>query len=157
MKKTNHLTIGSLAPDFTLNSNLGTVFNLKKSLGKKIIVLFFYPKNNTPGCTKESIMFRDSFHQFQNYNAELIGISSDTVESHCDFISKYNLPFILLSDPNNKVRKLYSSYFFLNLFPGRDTFIIDQNGVIQYIFSSQFKINQHIIKALKIVKKLKSI
>ena len=157
MNTNKHLIIGSIAPDFTLNSNLGTVFNLKKSLGKKIIVLFFYPKNNTPGCTKESIMFKDYFNQFQNYGAELIGISSDTVESHCDFISKYNLPFILLSDPNNKVRKLYSSYFFLNLFPGRDTFIIDKKGIIQYIFSSQFKINQHVTKALKIVKKLKTI
>ena len=135
MNKINKLTIGSLAPDFTLNSNSGTVFNLKKSLGKKIIVLFFYPKNNTSGCTKESIMFRNYFHQFQNYDAELIGISADTVQSHCNFISKYDLPFILLSDSNNKVRKLYSSYSFLNLFPGRDTFIIDKNGIIQYIFS----------------------
>jgi thioredoxin-dependent peroxiredoxin len=113
---------GSKAPNFTLPSQSGEMVSLKDFLGKKPVVLFFYPKDDTPGCTKEACAFRDDYEEFEKLDAEVIGISSDSVESHRSFAEKHFLPFTLLSDEGGKVRRLYGVPSTFGLFPGRVTY-----------------------------------
>ena len=148
------LKIGTAAPDFTLQSSTGEPFTLSKILGKSSIVLFFYPKDFSPGCTAEVCTFRDSYTVFKEAGAEVIGISSDSIESHKGFIKEHKLPFNLLSDDKGEVRKLYKIKSSGGLRPGRVTFVLDKKGVIQYIFSSQFEAKRHVEEAVKIVKEL---
>ncbi len=148
------LKIGTAAPDFTLQSSTGEPFTLSKILGKSSIVLFFYPKDFSPGCTAEVCTFRDSYTVFKEAGAEVIGISSDSIESHKGFIKEHKLPFNLLSDDKGEVRKLYKIKSSGGLIPGRVTFVLDKKGVIQYIFSSQFEAKRHVEEAVKIVKEL---
>ncbi len=152
-KKTSE-KIGSVAPDFTLLSQSGEKVRLKDFIGKKNIVLYFYPKDYTAGCTAEACAFRDSYEVFKQEGAEVIGISSDTKESHSGFASDYKLPFILLSDNEGKVRELYGVPKTLALLPGRVTYIIDRNGIIRHIFSSQLMPKKHIDEALKVLKNI---
>jgi len=98
---------GDSIPSFQLNDQNGNVFNSDEIIGKKPVVIYFYPKDFTPGCTKEACSFRDSYEEFKEIGAEVIGISSDSEKSHAKFSSKYNLPFILLSDANGRVRKKF--------------------------------------------------
>ena len=141
--------VGSNAPDFSLPSQSGAIVSLRDFLGKKPVVLFFYPKDDTPGCTKEACAFRDDYEQFGKLDAEVIGISSDSVESHRSFASKHDLPFTLLSDEGGKVRRLYRVPNTFGLFPGRVTYVIDREGVVRRIFSSQLGVEQHVEEALK--------
>ena len=141
--------VGSKAPDFSLPSQSGAIVSLRDFLGKKPVVLFFYPKDDTPGCTKEACAFRDDYEQFGKLDAEVIGISSDSVESHRSFASKHDLPFTLLSDEGGKVRRLYRVPNTFGLFPGRVTYVIDREGVVRRIFSSQLGVEQHVEEALK--------
>jgi peroxiredoxin Q/BCP len=120
-------------------------------LGKKAIVLYFYPKDDTPGCTKESCTFRDQYEVFLESGAEVIGISSDSPESHKNFATKYRLPFRLLSDEGEKVRNIYGVSSTLGLLPGRETFVIDRQGIIRHKFSSQFRPTKHVEEALKVL------
>jgi len=113
-------------------------------------VLFFYPKDDTPECTKEACAFRDGYEEFSKLDAEVVGISSDSVESHRSFAKKHGLPFTLLSDEGGKVRKLYGVPNTLGLFPGRVTYVIDEQGVIRHVFSSQLGTKRHLEEALKI-------
>lgn len=154
MSKLNKL---DQAPHFTLPSQSGERFHLQRIIGKKMIVLYFYPKDNTPTCTKESCSFRDSYQAFKDADAEVIGISRDSVESHNTFSSSHKLPFTLLSDPDGKVHELYGvSGGLFGILPGRITFVIDLKGTIQHIFSGLFKSSEHVDEALKIVKLLKA-
>lgn len=146
--------VGDTAPDFTLLSQDGTPVSLKDFNGKKSVVLYFYPKDDTPGCTAESCAFRDSYEVFQDAGAEVIGISSDSSTSHQQFASKYNLPFILLSDTGNQVRKLYGVPSTLGILPGRVTYVINPNGVVQHIFNSQLNFKGHIEESLKTLQTL---
>ena len=149
------LNIGDSIPDFTLNDQNGNLFAVKNILSKKLIVLYFYPKDETSGCTKQACAFRDHYQDFIDAGAEVIGISSDTAESHGSFADHHNLPFVLLSDKNGELRKQFgvpSDLF--GIIPGRVTYIIDKQGVIQYIFNSQLRIEKHITEALKILKTL---
>jgi peroxiredoxin Q/BCP len=141
--------VGSLAPDFTLPSQSGEMINLEDFLGKKPVVLFFYPKDDTPGCTKQACGFRNNFEEFRTLDAEIIGISSDSVESHQQFAKKHNLPFTLLSDERGNVRKLYGVSNTFGLFPGRVTYVIDEEGVVMHVFSSQVGVEKHVDEALK--------
>jgi thioredoxin-dependent peroxiredoxin len=141
--------VGSKAPDFSLPSQSGEMVNLKDFLGQKPVVLFFYPKDDTPGCTKEVCAFRDDYEEFGKLDAEVIGVSSDSVDSHRRFASKHDLSFTLLSDEGGKVRKLYGVPSTFGLFPGRVTYVIDEEGVIRYVFSSQLGVEQHVKEALK--------
>jgi peroxiredoxin Q/BCP len=146
--------VGDKAPDFTLPSQKGEDFTLSHFFGKKNVVLYFYPKDETRGCTKEACEFRDKYEVFKDLGAEVIGVSSDDVESHESFAAKHNLPFILLSDKDKKVRKLYgvpSTYRFI---PGRVTYIIDKSGTVRHIFSSQFQPKKHIQESIDILKKI---
>src|SRR5215203_5785587 len=139
--------VGSVAPDFTLPSQAGEMVSLKDFSGRKPVVLFFYPKDDTPGCTKEVCAFRDDFEEFGKLGAEVIGISSDSVESHSAFAEKHDLPFALLSDEGGKVTKLYGVPSTLGMFPGRATFVIDELGVVRRTFSSQLGAERHVQEA----------
>ena len=141
--------VGDTAPDFTLLSQSGTSVSLKDFLGKKSVVLYFYPKDDTPGCTKEACAFRDSYEVFKDAGAEVIGISDDSPDSHQKFATKYQLPFTLLSDTGKQVRKLYGVPATFGLLPGRVTYVIAQNGVVQHIFNSQLNFKGHVEESLK--------
>ena len=140
--------VGEAAPDFSLPDQSGALVSLGTYLGKKDIVLYFYPKDNTPGCTAEACAFRDSYEVFKDAGAEVIGISSDTVESHQQFANKQRLPFILLSDEGGAVRKRYGVPTTFGL-PGRVTYIIDSKGIVRHIYSSQIKFEKHVDEALQ--------
>ncbi len=149
----NELKIGDTLPNFTAIDTNGTVFESQTIIGKQPVVIYFYPKDDTPGCTTQACSFRDQYEDFKNLGAEVIGISSDTIESHQKFAKRYKLPFILLSDSDKKIRKLFgvpSDLF--GLLPGRVTYVIDKNGVVQLVFNS-ISSKIHITKALAILKK----
>jgi peroxiredoxin Q/BCP len=143
--------VGKPAPDFTLPALTGQPVSLKSFIGKKDIVLYFYPKDNTPGCTAEACAFRDSYEVFRDAGAEVIGISSDPAESHQQFATQHRLPFILLSDRGGVVRKRYGVPSTFGLLPGRVTYIIDKQGIVRHIFSSQFAPQKHVDEALKVL------
>ena len=145
---------GDQAPDFELPDANGQKVRLYDWVGTKNIVLFFYPKDDTPGCTKEACAFRDSYESFQDLGAEVIGISSDGEQSHQSFAEKHRLPYTLLSDVGSKVRKLYGVPKTLGIFPGRVTYLIDKEGMVRHIFSSQLNILGHINEALDILKSI---
>ena len=142
--------VGDVASDFTLRSQSGEEVSLGDFVGRKrAIVLFFYPKDDTPGCTKEACSFRDGYEQFETSEAEVIGISLDTVRSRERFVEEHGLPFVLLSDEGGEVRKLYGVPNTLGLFPGRVTYVIDEEGVVRHVFSSQIGVTRHVEQALK--------
>ena len=146
--------VGSTAPDFSLLSQSGQMVNLKDFIGEKPVVLFFYPKDDTPGCTKQACAFRDDYEGFGKLDAEVIGISSDSVESHRSFAAKHDLPYTLLSDEERKLRKLYGVPNTLGLFPGRVTYVIDTEGVVRRVFSSQLGVEKHVEEALKALRSI---
>src|SRR5918994_7021461 len=152
----DQVKVGSVAPNFTLLSQSGKMMSLKDFLGKPV-VLFFYPKDDTPGCTKEVCAFRDDYEEFGKLDAEIIGISSDSVESHRSFAEKHDLPFTLLSDKGGKVRKLYGVPNAFGLFPGGVTYVIDEEGVVRHIFSSQLGVEKHVEEALQALQTLQII
>ena len=142
---------GDLAPDFSLQDQEGKQVSLKDYKGKNI-VLYFYPKDFSPGCTKEACTFRDKYEEFTDLGAIVVGISGDSVESHKRFLNEYLLPFTLLSDVDGRVRKLYGATKLWGVFPGRFTFVIDGTGVIRYIFSSETNMEKHVQETLKVLK-----
>lgn len=144
--------IGDTAPDFSLPSQTGETIKLSDYRGKSSVVLYFYPKDDTPGCTKESCAFRDSYEQFKQAGAEVIGVSSDSADSHQKFASKYSLPFTLLSDRDKALRKLYGVPSTLGLLPGRVTYVIDKQGVVRHIFNSMMNFEGHVEESLKTLK-----
>jgi len=127
---------------------------LSEFFGKKNVVLYFYPKDETPGCTREACNFRDSYEELASLGAEVLGVSGQSVESHKSFASHYGLPFILLSDEDNKVRKLYGVPSSMGLIPGRVTYIIDKKGVVRHIFSSQTQTQRHVEEAKNTLKEI---
>ncbi len=148
------LKIGDRTPNFTLPSATGEKVSLEDFIGKKSIVIYFYPKDDTPGCTAESCAFRDSYETFTDAGAEVIGISGDSPESHQKFAQKYNLPFLLLSDTNNQVRKLFGVPATLFVLPGRVTYVIDKEGIVRHIFNSMLDFSAHVDEAIKTIKSL---
>ena len=149
------LGVGDPAPDFALASSTGETVRLSDFRGKAEVVLFFYPKDNTPGCTMEACTFRDSHEAFREAGAEVIGISSDSADSHRRFAERYRLPFVLLSDAEGNVRARYGVSRTFGLFPGRVTYLIDRDGIVRHIFSSQFQPWRHVPEALRILEGLR--
>jgi len=150
------LQVGDKVPDFSAKDSKGNDFDSISVVGKKPVVFYFYPKDNTPGCTAQACSFRDQYEDFKDLGAEVIGISSDSVQSHQKFAKQYHLPFILLSDNDKKLRNLFGvkpSLF--GLIPGRVTYVVDRNGIIQLIFDSVVATN-HIPRALEKIKKIVS-
>tara|TARA_R110002072_G_scaffold1587_1_gene13360 strand:- start:164165 stop:164620 length:456 start_codon:yes stop_codon:yes gene_type:complete len=149
------LKIGEELPDFKLKDQNGNVFSINSVKGIKPVVIYFYPKNFTPGCTKEACSFRDNFEDFLAEGALVIGISSDSETSHNKFSAKYNLPFTLLADTKGKVRKLFGvRASFLGLLPGRETFVFNKDGKLTYKFQA-LNAQPHIDMALSELQKLK--
>lgn len=146
--------IGIEAPDFTLVAHTGEKITLSQFRGKKNVVLYFYPKDESPGCTREACAFRDSHEIFKDLGAEVLGLNAGSLESHRKFVEKENLTFLLLVDEGNQVRKLYSVPATLGIIPGRVTYIIDKKGTVRHIFSSQFEPEKHIQEAIRILKTL---
>lgn len=148
------LTIGDKIPHFNAKDNQGNDFKSQDFVGQKPLVIYFYPKDNTPGCTAQACSFRDQYEDFKDLGAEVIGISSDSEKSHEKFAAKHRLPFILLSDPDKSIRKLFGvQNDFFGLISGRTTYVADQSGVITYVFDSTSAIT-HIPKALEAIKAL---
>lgn len=125
--------VGDTAPDFSVAASDGTTVHLKDVVGKGNIVLYFYPKDDTPGCTKEACGIRDSFDEFKGLNAIVYGVSFDSVESHKQFIAKYKLPFVLLADTEKKVAKAYGVADDNSAYANRVTFVIDKAGKIAFV------------------------
>jgi thioredoxin-dependent peroxiredoxin len=140
--------VGSVAPNFTLPSQAGEMVSLEDFFGRKPVVIFFYPKDDSPGCTREVCAFRDNFEEFGKLDAEVIGISSDSVESHMSFAVKHELSFTLLSDEAGNIRRLYGVPKTFGLFPGRVTYVIDKEGVVRHVFASQLSVARHVQEAL---------
>jgi peroxiredoxin Q/BCP len=146
------IKVGDRVPNFSLPSQTGTTFNIGDLIGKKSLVIYFYPKDDTPGCTAESCAFRDSYEVFTDAGAEVIGISADSPQSHQQFAQKYNLPFTLLSDSDNRVRKLFGVPSTLFVLPGRVTYIIDKAGIVRHIFDSMLDFKAHVTESLNTIK-----
>jgi thioredoxin-dependent peroxiredoxin len=152
----NALKVGTKVPLFILNDQNGKSFDIKNVLGKKNLVIYFYLRDETPGCTTESCTFRDQYEVFQKSQAMIIGISAQSVESHKQFAEKYKLPFTLLSDPENTVRNMFGvNKGGAGAPPGRVTFVVDKSGKIVYVFDSLTEPAKHVTEALDILKKLK--
>jgi peroxiredoxin Q/BCP len=147
-------TVGDTAPNFGLQTSNGSYVALEDFLGKKNVVVYFYPKDFTRGCTAEACSFRDSYEAFTDLGAEVIGISSDSQNSHRDFAQRHHLPFVLLSDVDGSVRKAYGVKKTLGLFAGRVSFVIDKKGIIRHVFSSQTRATAHVGEALNVLKSL---
>lgn len=149
------ITTGSKIPSFELKDQNGNLFNIDSVLGKKNLVIYFYPKDDTPGCTKEACAFRDQFEVFEDIDAMVIGISGQSVESHHDFALKHNLNFTLLSDEGNKLRKKFGVPANLfGLIAGRVTYVVDKSGKVVFTFNSQMQAEKHVEEAVRILKGL---
>lgn len=146
------IKVGDRVPNFSLPSQIGATVNIGDLIGKKSLVIYFYPKDDTPGCTAESCAFRDSYEVFTDAGAEVIGISADSPQSHQQFAQKYNLPFTLLSDTDNRVRKLFGVPSTLFVLPGRVTYIIDKEGIVRHIFDSMLDFKAHVTESLNTIK-----
>lgn len=150
------MKVGERVPDITLKDQDAKDFNFNTLIGAKAFVVYFYPKDFTPGCTKEACSFRDSYEEFKELGAEVIGISSDDSKSHSKFIDRYDLPYIFLSDKNKKARQAFDvKPNLLGLLPGRETFIFDKQGKLLHRFNSM-SANKHMGEALAVLKKNKN-
>ena len=154
MSKATKVSVGDVAPDFTLPDQLGAPVRLGDLVGRKTVVLYFYPKDHTPGCTIEARAFRDSYEEFSAQGAQVVGVSSDSVRSHRRFAQRHDLPFLLLSDADGAVRRLYGVEKTLGLLPGRVTYVIDQTGVVRHVYSSQLRATRHPREALMVLSAL---
>lgn len=148
--------VGTKAPDFNLPSQEGKMISSAEFYGKKPVVVYFYPKDETPVCTKEACAFRDSFQDFKDAGVEVIGVSSDSPDSHKKFAEKHRLPFTLLADQKGELRKAFGVPSTFGVMPGRVTYVIDKDGVVKYIFNSQLEGEKHMTEALRVVKDLHS-
>ena len=146
--------VGSLAPDFALPDASGKQVRLSDLLQEGPVVLYFYPKDNTRGCTAEACAFRDSYEVFRTAGAEVVGVSTDTEASHEKFAAQHDLPFILLSDEDGTVSNLYGAKSLFGLLPGRVTFVIDGSGTVRHVFNSMFAASKHVDEALEVLKRL---
>jgi peroxiredoxin Q/BCP len=147
--------VGDTAPDFTLPSQDGTDVSLASLVARGPLVLFFYPKDETAGCTAEVCSFRDAHEAFVEAGAVVAGISSDAVDSHQRFASHHRLPYVLLSDQGGRVREAFGVGKTLGLIPGRVTYVIDRERVVRHVYSAQIAATSHVVEALAIVKKLR--
>jgi thioredoxin-dependent peroxiredoxin len=145
---------GTPAPQFSLATSEGGLLRSTDYLGKRPVVIFFYPKDDTLGCTIESCAFRDSYADFVAAGAEVIGISADPVTSHLRFREKYSLPFILASDVDHTIAHAYDVPTGPLGLAGRATFVIDKHGMVRDAFSSRFRVKRHVSRALDLVRGL---
>lgn len=145
------IEVGDCAPDFSATTYDGEKLQLADFLGKRALVLFFYPKDGTPICTKEVCAFRDSYDQFLAAGADVVGVSGDSAENHRAFAQRHKLSFPLISDADGSLRKSFAVPKTMGLFPGRVTYVIDPEGIVRQIFSAQFASDEHVRQALAAV------
>jgi len=146
------LAEGSPAPDFSARTGDGGEVSLSALRGQRGLILFFYPKDETPICRAEVCAFRDSYAAFQAAGFEVVGVSSDTNDSHDRFRERHQLPFALISDQDGELRRLYQVPRTLGLFPGRPTFVIDSAGIIRRVFTAAFASDEHVAQALQAIR-----
>ena len=152
--ETKKIEVGDAAPDFTLPDQRGRLVSLVDFRGRVNVVLYFYPKDGTPGCSIEAAAFRDNYRIFRDLGTEVIGVSSDPVESHRGFTAARDIPFKLLSDANGEVRRRYGVKPTLGMIPGRATYVIDRQGIVRCVISSQLRPRHHAERALQVVNTL---
>ncbi|EFJ16918.1 hypothetical protein SELMODRAFT_421285 [Selaginella moellendorffii] len=146
------ISVGQRMPPFTLRDQDGTLVNLL-DFKYKPLVIFFYPADNTPACTREACAFRDSYREFKKAGAEVLGISADGQETHKEFRQKHDLPFTLLCDSSDKLRKeLEIPGEFFGALPGRETYVLDRKGIVRMVFNDQYAAEQHVEEALKAIR-----
>ena len=148
------IEVGDRIAPFALPGADGEVVTSEGLLGRGPLVLYFYPKDETPGCTAEACAFRDSYEVFADAGAEVVGISADSPGSHRAFAANHRLPFLLLSDTGNAVRRAFGVPRTLGLIPGRVTYVVDREGVVQHVFNSQMHALRHVEEALLVVRRL---
>jgi thioredoxin-dependent peroxiredoxin len=147
--------VGQPAPDFTLPGPGGAPVSLSELLRGGPVVLYFYPKDQTPGCTMEACGFRDAIDAFAAAGAQVVGISRDDETSHARFAAKHKLPFLLLSDTTGEIHTRYGVTKKLGLIPDRMTFVIDRDGIVQLAFQSMIRMRAHVDESLAIVRRLR--
>jgi thioredoxin-dependent peroxiredoxin len=150
----NRIQIGDAAPDFAVQAHDGEQVRLSDYRGNHVVVLYFYPKDGTPVCTKEACTFRDAFEEFSRAGAVVIGVSGDRAERHRSFAEQQRLPFQLVSDRDGSLRKAYGVPKTLGILPGRVTYVIDKAGIVRHVFTALFSAERHVAEALKVVKAL---
>ena len=148
------IAVGATAPDFTKTTQDGDTISLSQFRGQQTVVLYFYPKDETPGCTAEACSFRDNFEDFIEAGAVVIGVSQDSDESHKSFAEHHRLPFLLVSDRDKGLQKAYGVPKTMGLLPGRVTYVIDREGTVQHVFNSQLNAKKHVREALEVVRRL---
>ncbi len=153
--KLPHVNVGDAVPLFTLMDQNGKNFNISDYVGKKILVIYFYPKDESGVCTKEACAFRDSYADFTDAGAMVIGINYASVETHKSFIQNHNLPFTLLSDPGNKVLKMFGVKSKI-IVTGRETFVVDLAGKVAYQYNAFTEGKEHADETLKFIKNMKN-
>lgn len=146
-----NVSVGDVAPDFTLLDQRGRSVRLHELTATKNVALYFYPKDATPGCTIEARSFRDAYTEFAAADTEVVGVSSDSVKSHERFAANERLPFLLLSDRDGTVRNLYGVERTLGVLPGRVTYVIGRGGVVLHVYNSQLRVTRHSREALQAV------
>jgi thioredoxin-dependent peroxiredoxin len=149
------LGVGDFAPEFMLRDQDNNRVRLADLTRQGIVVLYFYPRDYSLGCTLEACAFRDAYEAFTTEGAIVVGVSNDSTDLHRDFIKKYDLPFTLLSDEDKAVHEHYGVRKTLGLIGGRVTFVIDQQGVIRHIFSSYLNFRKHISESLRIIEQIR--
>ncbi|MDH5609636.1 MAG: peroxiredoxin [Cyclobacteriaceae bacterium] len=146
------MKIGDQIPDLTLPDQNGQPIRLHDFIGKNPLVIFFYPKDNTPGCTREACSFRDSYHQFQAAGAHVIGISTDSVDSHRQFADSHQLTYLLLSDTAQLAQQAFHvPRNLFGLLPGRVTYVTDIHGIVLHIYDSALQPRHHVREALRVL------
>ncbi|QSQ12865.1 peroxiredoxin [Myxococcus landrumensis] len=157
MARTKMLQQGDALPDVTLMGAGNQPVRLRDLAGRNVLVVYFYPRDDSPGCTVQACGLRDQYEDFVAAGAEVIGISSDSVSSHQGFAAKHRLPFILLSDEKGQAREAFGvGGSFLGLLPGRVTFVVDRQGIIRDSFESQIRVGEHVRRSLELVRSLAS-
>ena len=150
----SRIAIGDAAPDLVLSTHDGERITLADYRGKKIVVVFFYPKDGSPVCTKEACAFRDAYEDFVEAGAVVIGVSGDSATQHQAFAANHRLPFVLVSDSEGRVRRAFGVPKSMGLLPGRVTYVIDKEGIVRHVFSSQFAADRHVKEALEVIRKM---
>ena len=145
------IQVGDKSPPFQATLQDGSTFDSTSLLGRKSLVLFFYPKDNTPVCTQQACAFRDAYAQFVGADGEVVGVSSDSPESHQRFAAKHSLPFPIISDADGAMRRLFGVPRALGIFPGRVTYVIDKEGVVRMVYNATLAAEPHVRKALDAV------
>ena len=145
---------GTLAPAFTATLDDGTPFDLASYRGKKHVVLYFYPRDFTPGCTAQACSFRDNYGLIEQHDAVIVGVSADTEGSHASFKDRYELPFRLIADPRREVHRLYQAVGLIPWITPRVTYVIDKEGIVRAVIRHDFRVREHVPEVVAALQEL---